>query len=948
MRTPDHPLEPDDGDDALVSADDPTAAIGGQPAPRRRAAEPTSIPRGTAIGRYLVVDRIGAGGMGEVVLAYDPELDRRVAVKLLRVSSRADPARARRRLLREAQALAKLSHPHVVSVFDVGTHGRSVFVAMEYIEGKTLEQWLQQTARPWPQIVDTLLEAGTGLAAAHAAGLVHRDFKPTNVIVGDDGRVRVLDFGLARRFETRSGTSSLSSGDDDDADDDDDDLDVEDGRAGPRYPLSESVTETGMVMGTPAYMAPEQFFGGTVDARTDQFAFCVVLYRALFSTAPFPGKTFEELGRSVERGELTEPPRASSVPRAIRAALQRGLAVQSADRFATIDDLLAALRHATARRRRRPLYATLGLGATVVTAGLGWRLQQAGPCEGVQSRLDGVWDDEQRAQVQRALSESGVGYAASVAPRVVAGLDAYADAWSRARVEACEATHVAGHQSARVSDLRVACLDTRRQDIAAVVDVLLHPDEEVMRNAIATVESIRPVEPCADAERLLAGFDAPPDLETTQAVERVRGSLAEVRAATAAGKYADALTRAQGAREQADALGYLPLTAEAAAAEGMAHERLGAAEAALAAYDDALWAAIASGHLEVQARAMIGLTSTTANHVGDLAQALRYARVADAVLQRMEDPPALASQLALTRGTVLLRARRLPEALASYERAADLAGDRAEGQHLKIAALTNIAATLGTRGDYAASTATTLRAIELSKTRLGPDHPILGLMYNNLGVTYVRAGDHESSARAQQRALEISRAALGDDHPDTARSYHNLGVALADAGKLEEALANYRRGYEIKRRTLGPRDPSTGYSANNIADALQRLGRAREALPYVEEALDIWDSGSSEPHKDAAYALSSLAEIRLALGEIGSAREAIERGLSMIGDSGHDPLEVAHLQFIAARVLDQVPDQRVRALALAEAAIASYEESEGPGRADDVDEVRAWLAAHER
>ncbi|MCA9709545.1 MAG: serine/threonine protein kinase, partial [Myxococcales bacterium] len=252
------------------------------------------LVRGAQVGRYLVIDPLGAGGMGEVFSAYDPQLDRRIALKLVRPSSREDARHTRERLLREAQALAKLSHPNVVAVYDAGTHGSRVFIAMEYVEGRTMRDWIAQTAKElepgqrWREALALMVQAGRGLAAAHAQGLVHRDFKPANVMVSDDGRVRVLDFGLARRF----GELSL---------DESGPIDLEprreslDGTSGSRSSLSLQLTQTGMVMGTPSYMAPEQFYGGSIDERTDQFSFCVVLYRALFGERPFAGKTFEEL-----------------------------------------------------------------------------------------------------------------------------------------------------------------------------------------------------------------------------------------------------------------------------------------------------------------------------------------------------------------------------------------------------------------------------------------------------------------------------------------------------------------------------------------------------------------------------------------------------------------------------------------------------------------------------
>jgi serine/threonine-protein kinase len=271
-------------------------------------AAPPSVTRGEAVGRYVVEERVGMGGMGVVYVARDRQLGRRVALKLLR-RRRAEEAVAQLRLLREAQALAKLSHANVVTVFDVGTFHQQVFVAMELVDGGTLSSWLQRGDRSLDEILAMFRAAGAGLLAAHAAGIVHRDFKPDNVLIGDDGRVRVTDFGLASPPRSTDGA--------------------------PRF--DNRLTETGAVFGTPAYMAPEQRDGGRVDERSDQYSFCVALFEALYGRLP--------------EAALTSAPR-FNVPRRIRRALQRGLAQDPAARFPSLQALLSALAWDRAARRR--------------------------------------------------------------------------------------------------------------------------------------------------------------------------------------------------------------------------------------------------------------------------------------------------------------------------------------------------------------------------------------------------------------------------------------------------------------------------------------------------------------------------------------------------------------------------------------------------------------------
>ena len=298
-----------------------------------------SGPLPQRISKYELGERLGSGGNGVVMLARDVTLDRKVAIKLLRGDA---SEAASQRLQREAQAAAKLAHENVIVVHEVGTYDGSVFVAMEYVEGGTLRDIAR--TRNWREVLDAYRRAGRGLAAAHAAGLVHRDFKPDNVLVGNDGRVRVSDFGLV----SVSGTNAVSVG-------------SLDGTA-----LNSTLTRTGTVMGTPRYMAPEQHDGSEVDARADQFAFCVALYEALFHRLPFEGETYETIAAHVCEGEIVKPPADSPVPREIREAVVRGLATKPADRWPSMTELLAALDV----KPRRPVPWLVAIPAVLLVAAL--------------------------------------------------------------------------------------------------------------------------------------------------------------------------------------------------------------------------------------------------------------------------------------------------------------------------------------------------------------------------------------------------------------------------------------------------------------------------------------------------------------------------------------------------------------------------------------------------
>jgi serine/threonine protein kinase len=330
----------------------------GAPAPRKDAPAAGELPRGANVGRYLVLRALGHGAMGVVYAAYDPELDRKLAIKLLRahVSGRLDDSEARSRMAREAQAMARLAHPNVVTVYDVGTHEGQVFVAMEFVEGQTLKHWCAEGKRSWRDLRDIFVAAGRGLAAAHAAELVHRDFKPENVLIGKDGRVRVGDFGLARSAAAAEPTSRVAF----------EETAIESGSDA----LSATLTRTGAFLGTPAYMSPEQLLGRKADARADQFSFCVAMYEALYGQRPFGGTTIGDLTFEIMNGRVKAPAAGSKVPAWLHKVILRGLAADPEQRFASMEDLLAAFSRDPADRRRRWLLAAAAL--VVVAAGVTW------------------------------------------------------------------------------------------------------------------------------------------------------------------------------------------------------------------------------------------------------------------------------------------------------------------------------------------------------------------------------------------------------------------------------------------------------------------------------------------------------------------------------------------------------------------------------------------------
>ncbi len=498
-----------------------------------------SLPRGTTVHRYVLLDEVGSGAMGVVYAAYDYGLDRKVALKLVRHPGR---SAQRVRLLREAQALAQLSHPNVVTVFDVGSYRDQVFVAMEFVAGQTLRSWLSEAPRSWREIVIVFQRAGEGLAAAHAAGIVHRDFKPDNVLIDHQGRVRVGDFGLAvidrgessgehqqaRIGALGSGARPLPSepGERTEQDlrayHDDDDDPTERG----------SLTRTGMAVGTPAYMSPEQRSGYLpVDARSDQFSFCVSLHEALSGERPFDESATDVVER-IARGDVREPPRDRAIPAWLRRILRRGLSCEPGERYPSMDALLAEIEREMGMRRRRLTAAGLAatitalMGAIALLIGSGvLQGDEESPCQGAASQLDGVWNARRKQAIRGAFHAVGGTAASGTAAQVEAALDRYAHSWRAMRIESCEATHVRGEQSAALLDLKSECLDHRLAELRALTSLFMAADPRMVPHAVPAVTSLEPVEQCGNSAALRE-MRPPGGAAARARVRRLRARLA--------------------------------------------------------------------------------------------------------------------------------------------------------------------------------------------------------------------------------------------------------------------------------------------------------------------------------------------------------------------------------------------------------------------------------------
>lgn len=978
-------------DEAATIATDSTAATRTSAGKQLDATPPTmvdgarrdqasSFPRGTCIGRYVLLERLGSGGMGVVFEAYDPDLDRRIAIKLLRVRARSRLERARARLLREAQALAQLSHPNVVSVHDVGTFEGRVFIAMELVGGQTLRDWLKERKRSRREIVDVFVGAGRGLAAAHAAGLVHRDFKPANAIVGADGRVRVLDFGIARASEPADS--------DDDFESSPRDLETADSGV---HALHTPLTEAGAIVGTPRYMAPEQHRGLRTDEHSDQFSFCVALYEALYGSRPFAGESAAELRASTTAGRVQAPPAGSNVPSRLRRLLLRGLSTAPADRYESMDELLSELRTdpAAARRRVAAGLGVVALAAVTVFSVAHSTRSSKDSCQIPAPTLDRLWNEGRADEVLGAFRATGRSHADATAAKVGERLEAYSSAWRQMRDEACRATRDNGEQSERMLDLRMSCLDRRLAELDALATLFAtEADPALVDNAASAASSLTSLRACADTEALDAAIPPPENPKLRAEVEELRAIVARVSALSWAAKFEPALALARSVDDQASKLDYAPIRAEAKLELGQLLDSAGDSKAAEPVLREALRLAAEAGLDELVATGLIDLAWVIGYRGTRLDEAVVLAEMADLALLRAGDVPRL-------RAVLLSRLATLEEGRGDYDKAAEYQQDAIElktnalgDEHLAIGtALNNMAEIRKAQGKLVEAKELYERSIEALKQELGEDHPNVGTAMSNFGGILWDIGDYE---RAQQmlfaglaiekatfgekhhriattltsiggmfanqnkydearpyldRAIEIQQEVLEPNHPELAMALHNRGTLAQGHGDNEGAQVYFKRALAMFETILGPDHPHVAFPLLGLANTVAAQGQLDVALEHYQRAIAIQEEALGRDHIDLGWSLTSLGQCYLEMKRPADAVEPLTRAVAIRESQPGDPTQLADSQLSLAEALWGGGRDRRRAVELAKAARAAFAAAPAEYK-EDVDTADQWLAAH--
>ncbi|MBL8949825.1 MAG: serine/threonine protein kinase [Myxococcaceae bacterium] len=925
----------------------------GTPAPVRHDEAP--LERGTQVGRYVVLDVIGQGGMGMVYAAFDPELDRRVALKLLKAREVSDEGKSR--LMREAQAMARLQHPGVVSVYDAGVHQGRIYVAMELVAGATLKEWLL-TRRPWREVVRVFVEAGGGLAAAHAAHLVHRDFKPANVLIGEDGRVRVTDFGLARADgevlpELQGGGSSSHS-------------------------LSDPLTQVGSVVGTVGYMAPEQILSKPLDARTDQFAFCVCLWEALYGRRPFTGDTAAAVTQAVLDGRLPEAPWGGGVPKRLHALLMRGLSREPSARFPSMEALLGELTRdpLVAVKRAAPWLAAAGL-LVVGVAGFSWQRARASrECQVYAGRLAGVWGDETRQKVRGAFEATKVTFALAAYETAARGLDAYARAWADQSAASCEATRVQGRQSDEAFALREACFARRLEELSAVSAVLGEADGPTVERSVTVVYGLTPLSSCEDVARLKAR--AGRDVEGDAEGKALRELVVRGKALIDAGRYAKALEVLEPAAAQAK--GKRPaLHAEAELLIGTLLQQTGRFADALTRMQAAFRLGLAAGLDEVAARAAIA-GAKVAGILERPGEARMWLDTSAALVERLGNDSRLQVDQLSAEGIALATAGKPAEAAKVQEQALNAAAALYGADH---PLMWKVHFDLGTSQvgahEWLKALPARERALEQKQTEQVPAPPQVALVLANLGKAYFFAGQPKRSRESLERALDIRERLLGPESPRLVPLLNNLGDTLAKTGDVEGARPPLQRAIALAEKTLGPKHGFTAAARISLAEAELSVGKVSEANVLVEQVLAaspppafvaeafavkafvLLEQGKAKEAKSFAESgvtaaegigkssaelilpLTALGEALLQLKGENEAVAVLERALKVASETRAWPVHEADVQFPLARALLATGGDSHRALGLAAEAEAAWGTT--GARAARLKTLEAWKQA---
>ncbi|MEM6991264.1 MAG: tetratricopeptide repeat protein [Myxococcota bacterium] len=877
----------------------------------------TALPAGARVDRFVIERKLGAGGMGVVYAASDPRLQRRVALKLLRARRDVDYDEGVSRLLREARSAASLTHVNVVSVYECGVVDGGVYIAMELVEGDTIREWIRRRPRSVNEIVDAAIEAGRGLVAAHSAGIVHRDVKPENLLVTDNGGVKVVDFGIARAVSSVSLSGSDSA--------------IE--------PPPGSLTRDGTLLGTPGYLAPEYFDRGEVGEALDQFAYCVTLYELLFGEKPYGRSGERSLRENVRAGNVRPAPPGARVPAAYRRVIVRGLQPDATRRYGSMAALVHALERARGRRRHRAMAAVFG--ATVLGSVAMGRYALVSD---VDARCDAETDEGERglrarlAAALEQLSSLGPASGEPARARVAGVVGTWPERWAAARARAC--TEAGPERSAPEQQLTLVCLDAQAREISVLLETVATADLAAARTLTTGALQLPLVDNCQDVEALATQPPIVADARARAPIDDVVVRTDRIRALLALGRVADADEAARALEPLAEAIDHAPTKANALLALARVHAALGDTNGAIVRLEAALPAAERGRAPLPRAEVWMDLATAYARD-GRTDAALVALEASDAAAAGLHLAGTLRPRMQLARALVYRHADQRERAAALLEGMLqlDLSPTDRETVLFELAQVTYGL----TNAEVSASWHR--KALRLREEAYGPDHPLVAESLSALGRV-LKTADTPAAVEPLQRALEIQRRTYGpqglpvaftmerlagvhtrlqepdralellqqaiaiiEQHPgraarDAALVFSRLGSALSMRGRHDEALAAHQEAFDRLERALGARHPRLALPALNYGHAARRAGRLHDAAVWWDRAIELLPARASRAKQRAA------------------------------------------LRFELARVLWDSGDDRPRALVEARTAKKAF--TPGEEAYDDVsfERIDAWLAAH--
>ncbi|MEX1361658.1 MAG: serine/threonine-protein kinase [Nannocystaceae bacterium] len=827
-------------DDTLVDAPGPARA---------------PLGAGDAIGRYRIIERLGRGSMGVVYRAFDPTLERDVAVKLVSTGAPGTQARRDRDRLRiEARTLARVSHPNVVSVLDVGEHAGEVFFAMELVHGPTLRQWLHRRDRPWRDVFEVLLAVGRGLAAVHEVGLVHRDVKPSNVMMGDDGRPQLMDFGLAssttEEQSTRGSSPSSAAGS---------------ARAGsPSRP-----------QGTLLYMAPEQHQGRVLDPRADQFSLCVTMHEALLGIHPYEGGSPLGIAASIMEGRLRPLTATGRAPMRILATLRRGLATAPTDRYPDVPSLLQALERSARRPRVWALAAGLGSVAALSAALAVGPGPQRPPsdCAVLESSVASVWGRSTRAQVRERFAAAGESFAEESWPRVDQAMTEYQRAWTEHREAACSPS-----SAPPLPEGGLECLERQRRSFASLAEQLTHADPTTVRAAVTAVGHLPAVSDCTHPGRLQRRAILPINLAQRAKVQQLEGELAEVLSMVLLQRHDAVLTAVAELEPRARQLQQTRLLSDLLHMRGMAQQSVGRLDAAKAAASEAYFLSESEDDARGAATAALLLANVVGYHGRQTDEGLVWLRRADVAMQRMpeQDPAMAAMQHRITGNLAIVEGDR-ELALQQHRRAAELALAHWGRESLRPLVHREAYANALFHAGRRAEATEILRGVLADRERgLGPRSHRLASTLNNLAAMLATGGELDEAAGLLGRVVSLTEHGLPAEQMAAIDALRSLSFIRVEQDRLDEALELAQRRLELQQR-LTP-----GIHAQ-LADAIASVGvvhsfRGEEEMAAQDfrRQLDMLRALDLEGDERYAMALFNWRQTALAVRPAGKVAERLE------------------------------------------------------------------------